>query len=200
MATIKGALKWFGAGAGAAVPAYSYFTSSVPPLFPEIGLITGALAGAIIFSVSTYKPTRDSRQTAIPRLVRAGLAFISLATILLIVYTILFRLCTIQAPGRDVRFQIGFGNFDWSLTEVGKNCVHQYDNSITDCMLSQTAFTDGGPERIWHPWSIYFAGILLIIVHLLGFTLWTLGFSVLAKQKSAATRRRASVSNGRATP
>jgi hypothetical protein len=183
---IKTSLKWFCSGAGAFVPGYTFFTTYSPPFFPGISILTGVLSAAMIYITSTYNPPTETRARSFEKLIRFSMLFLITAFILLSIYVILLRFCTVLEPqSYEQRFQVGFYKFDFSLTEVGLNLKHKTPSApIEDWILSEGAFRPGGPEIIWRPWSITIAGLLLVFIYMLGFVLWTVGFSLLAKHKS----------------
>ncbi|UCG59375.1 MAG: hypothetical protein JSU70_07655 [Phycisphaerales bacterium] len=187
---MRSALIWLGAGGGSFVPGYSYFTSYPPPLFPGIGLITAALTGAMIYMVYAY--TREQRMGRLSSLLRASRVLLTAALVLLVVYVVMLRYCTVLPPRADApRCQIGFGKCDWSLTEAGlalKRSNHGSE-SVMNWMLAEAAFQPGGAEKLWKPWSILLSGITMIIVYLAAFACWTCGFAVLAKHYALKRER-----------
>jgi len=175
-------LKWLGAGAGSLVPGYSYFTSYEPPLFHGVGLITGALAGALIAIVRLYIPRRSSESP-----VRVPCMFLASALIFLIAYVAMVRYWTATAPQENApRFQVGFGKWEAGLTELGLRYKKGPlgSESIVDWMLRETAFCQGGPEKLWKTWSILAAGIIMITAYFIAFVCWTCGFALLAKRSA----------------
>ncbi len=137
MADLKNSLRWFAAASGAVVPASTYFTSNVPPLFPEICIITSALSLAIIYTVSTYRPKQKWSATGtMPTLVRWANIFLAFAIFLLVVQVLLLRFTTVPDPQLGQKFQVGFGTATWSLTSRGYNCIYSEHRSEQDCMLA----------------------------------------------------------------
>lgn len=110
---------------------------------------------------------------------------------MLLFYLVLLQMTTVVSPpvgGEEARFQIGFGKWEPFLTDEGKEVKRISPNSTTqDWMLDDGLFRPGGPEVIWKPWAIYFAGALTLISFILTFVLWTLGWALLAKQKSLSS-------------
>ena len=191
---MKCALRWLCAGGGTLVPAFGYFTSYPPPLFPGISVITAALAAAIIYVVyaHVFRHTRHR----LYRLLQQSCVFLVVALVLLVLYALLLGHCTVVAPQNDgTRFQIGFAKCDWSLTELGltyKSSTHG-SKPVTAWMLAEAAFQPGGTERLWKSWSISVAGIIMIITYLAAFVCWTCGFSLLAKHHALKTQENRTV-------
>ena len=176
-------LKWFGAGAANIVPGFSWFISLSPPLFPQIGIIASALGFAIIFTIYAYSPKPNAGR--LPQLVKMGFACIIGALCLIIIYLLFLRCSTVLDPqSEEVRFQIGFGKQDWSLTEVGLEYKKKIlpGESVVMWMQAEAAFFRQGPEKLWKPWSILLAGTLMIVIFVFAFGLWAAGFAFLAKQ------------------
>ena len=98
---------------------------------------------------------------------------------------IILQYCSIIDTQTQERFQVGFWKCDWSLTQVGLKLKQENLSDTPQVwVLIEAAFQPGGPEKIWKPWSIISAGILMLITYMAGFVLWTAGFSLLAKHKS----------------
>lgn len=173
-------LKWIAAGSGTFIPAFSYFTTYVPPLFPEIGIIIGAISGAILFSVLQNVNIKKLKFSLSPSII------ICISIVLIVAYSVSLNYLTVIEPSKyKSRFQIGFGKFDWSLTEIGLSWKSSFPNeTIENWMLNEAAFRPRGPEIIWKAWTIYIAGIYLIILYFLGFVFWTYGFCLLVKKNN----------------
>src|SRR2546423_10016326 len=62
----------------------------------------------------------DGARRRLPPLVGLALKVLIISVVLLILYLVLLRLCTVATPGNTARFQIGFDKFEWSLTDEGK--------------------------------------------------------------------------------
>jgi hypothetical protein len=186
-------LSWFGVGGGALVPGFLFFTSFSPPLFPGISIVISALATAIIFSVYSYKSKeRNDKSRGLPKYVRIGILLLGIAIILIILYVITFQAWTILEPQKnEIRFQIGFGKAEWSLTEgIGKDLKKEFPyGPVTEWALNERAFDQERVELIWKPWTIYFAGVLLILIYFSSFILWTIGFALMAKHASFLSDR-----------
>lgn len=187
------AFKWLnglGAAVGITIPAYSYFTALDPPLLPAAGVITSALGAATIFVAFYYRPKKPRGTSKLPTLVKLGRNYILASLFILIAYLILTQLCTVLEPQKQkVRFQIGFGRADWTLTEEGRRVKAALPGEpVTRWMLSKGAFKRGGPETIWKPWSIYLAGGLMVASFFLMFGFWTFGWSLMAKHKANDTQ------------
>ena len=175
-------LKWFGASLGSIIPAIGFFTSTAPPSFPQIGLVTSAVGAAIIYAVKRSRSPRPSHEFA---MVRNAMRLLALAILLMVAYAALFNISTVSDPQKHRRFQVGFGTARWTLNEpAGIDCMNRYSNDERSCMLSEGAFAEGGAEKIWKPWSIVAAAALLIVLYFCAFATWTWAFSLLAKHKS----------------
>lgn len=179
--TFLKSLKWFGAGALNIVPAFSWFVSMSPPIFPQIGPITSALGLAITYTVYAYTPKPGVGR--LPQMVKMGFRYIIGATFLILIYLLFLRFCTVLDPQSEkVRFQIGFGKQNWSLTKVGLEYKKNFpEESPATWMMAEAAFSPGGPEKLWKSWSILLAGTLMIVIFLLAFGMWAAGFAFLAK-------------------
>lgn len=180
-----------GAIIGTLIPAYSFFAELDPPLLLGAGLITSALAAATVVLTYYYNPVHSHPNSRLPILVKLSIKAFLGFVILLVIYLVLLQWCTVVDPQTEkIRFQIGFGMADWSLTEKG----HQWkaahpDQNIQDWMLRMGAFRDKGPEIIWKPWTIYLSGSLMVLTFISTFVLWTLGWALLAKHKSMADQK-----------
>lgn len=176
-------LGWFCAGAGTLVPGYAFFTTYPPPIFPGISILTSFLSAAVIFIVITFSPKTPFGKKVYEHLIRWAALSIVIAFCCLVAYVVLLRYCTVLEPQNYLqRFQVGFGKFDWCLTEAGLNVKHDIPLApLEDWMLREGAFRQGGPEIIWQPWSVVAAGCTLVLTYMAGFVLWTVGFSFLAR-------------------
>lgn len=180
--------QWLGAASGAGVPAYTFFSSFPPPLFPKTSIITAALSTAILFIALKWRPKTDDRKHGTPHIVKRGSRFIGLAVLLLIVYVLLLKFTTIDAPSGK-RLQIGFGQANWSLTEAGRDWVRtQPAITVVQMVTNEAAFDQNRLAILWPTWSINLAGLLLILLYFLSFTCWTAGFALLVKQRSLAEK------------
>jgi hypothetical protein len=173
------------AGVGVLVPAFSFFTMHDPPFMEESGLLTAAIAAATIFIVYYQGRKTNEAHDGMPQLVKLARNVLIVSLVLLIIYLVLLRLCTVTDPRGESRFQIGFGRIDWSLTDDGRNWKAENPTAtVEDWMSAARAFRPGGPELIWKPWTIYVSGVLMIITYILTFVLWTSGWSMIARQRA----------------
>lgn len=176
------------ASVGVLVPGFTYFTKYGPP-FGEIALLTAAFATATMFIAYYYTPSQSSGATQkLPPLIKTALKVLIISVVLLILYLILIDLCTVQIPGINKRVQIGFDKFDWSLTEYGKQVKAKNPVALPQEWLSDESFESGVAKRFWQTWSIYLAGVLMIVVFIFAFVLWAFGWSLIAKQKAIDSR------------
>lgn len=177
-------LKWLSnvtAGAGVLVPGYSYFTQFAPPLLPTAGLLTSALAVATITVVYL-------RRKEPPLPLKLFFFFLVPAIVTLVLYIILLEFCTVVDPQESNRFQIGFGSFDWSLTEKGLQWkLGHPTQTIQEWMLYFHAFKPGGPDLIWKTWTVLLSGALTVVMFVTAFILWTFFWASLAKRMSLRT-------------
>lgn len=182
--------KGFAAGVGVILPASAYFFALFPPFLDSLApLLASGIAAATLISINYYHAPRTLRGSrGFPPLVKRALWAFCTALLMLFLYLILLRLCTVVSPpiqGKEVRFQIGFGKWEPSLTEEGREVKRTSPNStIQEWMLDDGLFKPGGPEVIWKAWMIYLAGTLTLITFVLTFVLWTLMWALLAKQKA----------------
>lgn len=176
-------LSWFCAGAGAIVPGYAFFTTYPPPIFPGITILTSVLSVAVMYITFALSSQTASCQGRPAHLVRWAALLLLMAFVCLTAYVLLLRYCTVLEPQEYLqRFQVGFWKFDWCLTDAGLNLKRNIPLApLEDWMLSESAFRQGGPEIIWQAWSIVTAGFALILTYIVGFVLWTIGFSLLAR-------------------
>lgn len=177
--------------AGVLVPALAYFTILSPPLLQESSLFTAAIAVATLLAVFQYR-FRNEHLTAregFSPLSRRAVHLLLGALATFIGYILLLRISTVVDPQGQQRWQIGFYKLQWSLTAAGREKAPELP--IEDWMLSGAYFRDGGPEVLWTPFSIYLAGILLILLFTTTFVLWTAGWGLLAKQHAYASQREA---------
>jgi hypothetical protein len=174
---VKRALGVVGSVAGVGVPAWSFFSSYPPPLFPGVTLITAALSGAI------WAMTRKKSDGA------PGAAWrIIIAMVLLTTYIALLQFATLPIPPeKDKRVQIGFGMADSSLTDTAKRWKQTHPEiTAYDMADKEAAFEPDRVPLLWQTWSIYTAGSCLIALYLIGFSLWTAGFALLGIRDNAA--------------
>lgn len=174
---------------GAVLPAFTYFTSIIPPL---LGASAPILACALAFATMSaifYRTNHPGRRQDSARpLSRAVWALVA-AIVLLVLYLVILNFTTVTPPGgREARFQIGFGKWSQGLTEEGSAVKRKYPNStVEQWMLDDSLFRQGGPEVLWKTWSIYTAGAFLAMDFILIFCLWTAGWSLLAVRRRQAT-------------
>ncbi len=184
------AFKWIKgvcAGVGVAVPALSFFDHYAPPLFEASSLLTAAIAGAVIILTYYYEPSVAAPDTKKKKLVRYARNALVAATLLLVVYMVMLKVCTVADPPAKpaARYQIGFWTFDWSLSEDGQYLKQKHPGSGPwELMDYGVAFSKDGPAKIWKFSMIIASGISMILVFLLTFVLWVFGWSLLAKRKA----------------
>jgi hypothetical protein len=186
-------LKWFGAGTGAIVPAWDFFKSEVPPSFPEIGILMVPLAAAIALIMSIYGSGEARNRIALKSSVVRGATCIAISLVLLISYRVFLDNWTVLDPQSfRTRYQIGFGESGWSLTAVGLATKAALGTSTPGkLMLANRGFAPSGPAQIWKQWTIDMAGVVLILLYLVGFILWTSGFALLSKCRALTENRSA---------
>lgn len=184
------AFKWMKgicAGVGVAVPAFSFFKHYAPPLFEAASLLTTAIAGAVIILTYYYEPRVEPPDTKAKKLVRYARNALIVAVILLVVYMVMLKVCTVADPPEnpETRYQIGFWTFDWSLSDDGQYLKQRHPGSSPrDLMDYGVVFSKDGPAKIWKFWTILASGISMILVFLFTFVLWVFGWSLLAKRKA----------------
>lgn len=194
-ASVIRTLLWFCAGAGAILPGYTFFTTFPPPIFPGISILTSVLSAAMIYIILHIKSVTAHREASNQQLIRRASLLLFTAFCSLLAYMILLRYCTVLEPqSYSQRFQVGFWKFDWSLTEAGILLKHQLPLApIEEWMLREGAFIQGGPEIIWHAWSIVAAGCALVLTYMAGFVLWTVGFATLARHHLESESHRGAI-------
>ncbi|MEN3371152.1 MAG: hypothetical protein V7609_3295 [Verrucomicrobiota bacterium] len=158
-----------GGVAGVGVPAWSFFSSYPPPLFPGVTLITAALSVAIWAIVSKG-----------PKSGRPSWRIIA-AVALLSSYIVLLQFTTLPIPpDNDNRVQIGFGTENWTLTNAGQGWKEKYPlMTAYEIANRESAFDQQRVPIVWRAWSVYVSGISLIVLYFVGFALWTAGFAIL---------------------
>jgi len=184
------AFKWVNGiltGIGVAIPAFSFFTLFAPPFFESSSLFTAAIATAVVILTYFYEPQVNPPDTKRKKLVRLARNSLISAVVLLVVYMIMLKVCTVVDPPEQpqTRYQIGFWNFDWSLNADGVYLKQIHPNATPwELMDYGVAFSPDGTAKIWKFWAILVAGVSMIIIFLLTFVLWALGWSLLAKRKA----------------
>src|ERR1043166_5412978 len=178
-------IKGLGAGIGVLVPGFTYFTKYAPPYFPGITLLTAAVATATVVITYYYSPSlvRGSPHT-LPPLLKTAIKVFVISILLLLLFTILLDLCTVVVPGTTQRMQIGFGELDWSLTPYGQHVKATRPLATPQQWLWDESFSTNAPKLIWIWWTIHLSGILITLVFMFAFVLWTFGWSLIAKQKA----------------
>lgn len=176
-------MKWLGAGGGAAVPAYAFWTHLAPPMFPEIGLILTALAGAAIALTAVYVPEGPNGAPGLPVLARTALKMIICSLMCLIGYGVFRPQWTVTNDRSDPvqYYQVGFGRTPWSLTTMGLKDKADRGLATKEQWVGAHGWDKTTPSIIWEEWTISVAGIILMVLFITGFLLWTTGFSLLAK-------------------
>lgn len=189
--SLKTGGQWLGAASGVGVPAFTFFSSFPPPLFPSVSLISAALSSAILLIALAWNPKADGPDQTLPRIVRQGKRFLFWSVPLLIVYILLLQFTTVPIPTEpSTRLQIGFGTFDWTLTEAARDWKSSNPSlTVTQMIKYEAAFTQDRIAILWQMWSVYLAGFLLIVLYFSGFVTWTSGFALLAKQRSISQKR-----------
>lgn len=175
------------AGVGAMIPALSFFTLYPPPLFEGASILTSAIAGAVILLTYYFEPRVVPPNTREETLVRYARNAIAIALVLIIVYLVMLKICTVTDPPVNpaTRYQIGFWSWNWSLNEDGKFLVQNHAGATPhELMDYAVAFSKDGPAKVWKFWTILVAGISMIVVFLLTFVLWVFGWALLAKRKA----------------
>jgi hypothetical protein len=174
-------------GIGIAIPAFSFFTLYAPPLLEASSLFTAAIATAVVIRTYFYEPHVKRPDTKREKLVRLARSALIGAVVLLVVYMVMLKVCTVVDPPNQpqVRYQIGFWNFDWSLNGDGIYLKQIHPNATPWELIDYgTAHGPDGAAKIWKFWSILVSGISMIVVFLLAFALWAFGWSLLAKRKA----------------
>lgn len=174
-------------GIGVVIPAFSFFTLFAPPFFEASSLFTAAIATAVVILTYFYEPKVKRPDTKKKKLVRLARNVLIIAVVLLVVYMVMLKVCTVVDPPEkpEARYQIGFWNFDWNLNEDGLFLKQRHSNS-TPWELMDYGVTLGpdGAAKLWKFWAIMLSGTLMIVTFLLTFALWTFGWSLLAKRKA----------------
>jgi hypothetical protein len=177
------------ASIGVVIPGIGYFTNLTPPLFYEIGWITSFIAGFVAIVIYYYDPKRRKKQKSLPFLIKRAILLLTLSVGLIIGYSILFSLCTVTIVGSNKKIQIGFGKYEWSLTDYGKEKKRTDPLSTPDQWIMEETFYKGVAFACWKPWTIYLSGIAMIAIFLFMFIFWTWGWCLIAKQLAIDSRR-----------
>ena len=188
--SLKTGGQWLGAGSGVGVPAFTFFSSFPPPLFPGISLISAALSTAILLIALAWNPKVTEPDHTLPRIVKQGKRFLFWSVPLLIAYILLLQFTTVPLPTESgTRLQIGFGTLDWTLTEAARDWKSLNPSlTVTQMIKNEAAFTQDRIAILWKTWSVYIAGFLLIVLYFSVFITWTSGFALLAKQRSISKK------------
>lgn len=176
---MKKLISWVGGLGVVGVPAWSFFSSYAPPLFPGVTLIVAALSGAIWAAVKL--PKRSGATQIAKERVKAALILIAAATVLIIAYILLLQFTGLPIPPeKEKRVQIGFGTANWSLTDVGRKWKSEHPAwTAEEIAEREAAFDQGRVFIVWNTWSVYCAGLGLIILYFVAFALWGSGFAIL---------------------
>jgi len=183
------AFAWMGQALGVSAPAIGYFVAVAPPLLPRVGLLLPLVCGALAIIAFKHRSSgRGSPVAGESREVVAARRCLALALVAIVLYALLLQWCSVVDPQNErARFQIGFGMTDWSLTPLGLSLKSKYPLfTARDMLLAVAGFHDGGAELLWKVWTVYLAGLLLIVSYLVAFVFWVLGFGFLAKQVSGS--------------
>ncbi len=161
---------------GVAIPGYSFFTDYAPPLFPNISIITSAICiWVLVLVANSEKPITPSTKKPI--------IYIGLSFLLLIVYLIMLRECTLPNSAGDGRWQIGFGRWEPGLTDPAIAMLKNGDCQDSEGMLFCSRYEEVSIEKIWKKWSVYAAGISMLFLFLFSSLLWTSAWGALAKKQ-----------------
>jgi hypothetical protein len=171
------------ASIGFIVPGLSYFTRYAPPYLPHISIFTSAIALAIIV-ITFYLPPKNARRGKLPHNVRMAIKVIATSIFLMILYQVFFKVCTVTHPKEGTTFQIGFGLMKWSLTDPdGRNIIEKHPEASKEEIVDKlTLWGTDKVKRIWTNESIVLSGIMMVIIYIASFGLWTFGWALLAKQ------------------
>jgi hypothetical protein len=175
--------KWVkggGRATGVGVPAVAWFTSFPPPLFPSISIIIAGLSVAILL---LWNPGIDNSGQTQPNIVKKIKLCLISSILLLIIYILLWTFTTVTHPiAADTHLQIGFGLSDCTLTDTAKDWLNDKPTlTVIELIKLEAAFTQDRITILWQTWSVYVAGILCIVLYLLGFIFWAIGFAMLKK-------------------
>lgn len=186
------------------VPGVSFFAGYGPPLFPPIGLLVGVI-GVMVY-VFVFQSAPSSASVNLPPAARVHLrqdvgqrtrsnrvivclliAFVLLAC----AYFTAFSLWTAKppAPREGPAVQVGFHLAEWSLRPKARAWVIENPNQcLPDVMLAFGGFSDAGVTRIWEPWSIHAAGVMLIGLFSATFLVWALLVAHLTRRLQSIRR------------
>jgi hypothetical protein len=186
--------KWVtrsGSASGVGVPAVAFFTSFSPPLFPSISIFIAALSGAVIF---LWNPGADKPDQTRRSIVKKSKRFLFSSIFLLIVYILLWTFTTVTNPiATDTHLQIGFGLFDWTLTDAARDWLNDKPTlTVIEMIKYEAAFTQDRITILWQTWSVYVAGTLIIVLYFLAFFIWAIAFALLKKPRSSEIKKNSS--------
>lgn len=166
-------------GLGAGTTLIALFAPA-PPLMswpPVLNYGTfGIIAGVVYLLSERNRVPTDQRP------LRPIVFWLATAIVTLIVYSVLLNLWSVVDPQTErVRFQIGFGLADWSLTDLGRRVKSQFPSlTAAQLLMTDKGFHMGGSTGIWERWSVYSAGFLLIGLYLAAFISWTIALALSA--------------------
>jgi hypothetical protein len=84
---------------------------------------------------------------------------------------------------KDIRWQHGFGLRNWSLTQEAIELKKQNDCPVNTpkALLLCTGMKKDHITMLWKEWTVYCAGVLLIVAFALSVLTWTQGWLILAR-------------------
>ncbi len=168
----------------ACLPLYALFAHRAPPLWSTSAWIAFAWAGlALVEGVLRLDraPPPARRAAAVTLL---GVAIMALYHIGLDRWTVVP-----PSPWPPERIQAGFDTRDWSLTPEARSFLEGEDANMRtpeELMLAFGAFDKGETYLVWASWTIFAAGLLLIVFHVLGVRLLVAGLLGLARARRRA--------------
>ncbi len=164
------------------LPLYLHTRGLAPPLLPESAWVVAAVA-LLCFLHRMARLRRTKTARAATRAV-FGLTLLGL-------YGICLKHWSVAPPAlrEGERVQIGFGLWDWSLTEAARDAMADPAlelRTAQDLMLGFGAFDESGgsPEQIWMAWTILAAGVLLLLFLFLGSVLVLSGLAGMVRRYS----------------
>lgn len=162
------------ASIGSVIPAFTSIADLHPPLLKEITFVTTGLC--VLYFIKTSRSDDQYRTME-----KKGTIFILASSILFLCYVTLRENSTITIPETGYYEQVGFSRLDWSLTEDARADKNDSCKSKIDLVEFRKCTGHFENNLIWKEWSIYLAGILLLLCFLLSSVFWTIGWVHISK-------------------
>lgn len=167
-------------------PALSSFTEYSPPWEPARPIATSLAAVTLLLVSRYYTPFGEAAKN-----VAVFTALVTTAAFLLFVYSFLLTQWTVRNPQKpEERWQVGLTTDRVSLTEHAWKWRSRQADAVTsfDLMLALGGFEyEGAQTKIWQPWSIFGAGLVLVGLYTTCICTWCFAWAGLSKSTASET-------------